>query len=270
MGDAVKTLSIVIPAFNEAENIQPVLASVPVDELADAGWSTEVVVVDNNSTDETGRIAREHGATVVFQPERGYGNAYKAGFAAASGEVIATGDADQTYPFDALPGLLSVLEDRDVEFLTTDRLHPANRESMKDSHFIGNHVLSSVSRLLFGHGFRDSQSGMWIFRSRVWRGLDVRSPGMAFSQEIKNAAALAGLRVLEVPIEYRMRSGEVKLNAIGDGLSNLYSLFEHRLRKHHGVPAEPDPQPSAALSDAVVLEADGDKAQCALTTAMPS
>ena len=270
MGDAVKTLSIVIPAFNEAENIPPVLASVPTAKLADAGWATEVVVVDNNSTDRTGQIAREHGATVVFQPERGYGNAYKAGFAAASGDVIATGDADQTYPFDALPGLLSVLEDRDVDFLTTDRLHPANRESMKGSHFVGNHVLSSVSRLLFGHGFRDSQSGMWIFRSGVWRGIDVRSPGMAFSQEIKNAAALAGFRVLEVPIEYRMRGGEVKLNAIGDGLSNLYSLFEHRLRRNRAVPAEPGAQPSAVPADAVVFDADGDKAECALTTAMPS
>lgn len=268
----MKTLSIVIPALNEEENIPAVLTSVPVDRLRDAGFETEVIVVDNNSTDRTGDVARECGARVVLQPERGYGNAYKAGFDAASGSYIATGDADRTYPFDALPELLSVIEDRDVEFLTTDRLHPANREAMKDSHFVGNHVLSLVSRLLFRHDFRDSQSGMWVFRRYVWKGVDVRSPGMAFSQEIKNAAALAGYRVLEVPIEYRMRGGEVKLNAIMDGMSNLYSLFEHRLRRGH--PADLGAQvviPAPALaSDGGVLEPDGEKAQCSLTSAMPS
>jgi glycosyltransferase involved in cell wall biosynthesis len=224
-------LSIVIPALNEAENMKPVMDSIPFEKLQALGWSTEVVVVDNGSTDNTGEIARELGARVVWQPERGYGNAYKAGFEAAVGDVIATGDADCTYPFDKLPELLDILVERDLEFITTDRLHPANRESMKNSHFVGNHVLSALSRVLFGHRFRDSQSGMWVFRRYVWSGLDVRSPGMAFSQEIKNDAARAGYRVLEVPIEYRIRRGEVKLNALMDGMANLLGLFTHRLRK---------------------------------------
>ena len=230
-GNSVGTLSIVIPALNEAENMRPVMDSIPFERLAELGWEAEVVVVDNGSTDGTGDIARSLGAKVVFQPDRGYGNAYKAGFGAAGGEVIATGDADCTYPFDTLPELLGILIGEELDFLTTDRLHPANRESMKNSHFVGNHVLSAVSRLLFGHGFRDSQSGMWVFRRHVWSGLDVRSPGMAFSQEIKNDAARAGFRVLEVPIEYRMRGGEVKLNAVADGLSNLAGLFAHRFRR---------------------------------------
>ena len=225
------TLSIVIPALNEAENMGSVLDSIPFERLDRAGWPAEVVVVDNGSTDGTGQIAAALGAKVVHEPQRGYGNAYRAGFQAATGEVIATGDADCTYPFDMLPELLAVLVERDVEFITTDRLHPANREAMKNSHFIGNHLLSAVSRLLFGHGFRDSQSGMWVFRRYVWGGLDVRSPGMAFSQEIKNDAARAGYRVLEVPIEYRMRGGEVKLNAVVDGVANLAGLFAHRFRR---------------------------------------
>lgn len=224
-------LSIVIPALNEAGNIKLVMDSIPTERLAGLGWATEVIVVDNGSTDGTGQIARDLGATVVYQAERGYGNAYRAGFEAAAGDVIATGDADCTYPFDTLPELLELLERRDVEFLTTDRLHPTNRTAMKGSHFIGNHVLSFVSRLLFRHRFRDSQSGMWVFRRYVWARLDVRSPGMAFSQEIKNDAALAGFRVFEVPIEYRMRRGEVKLNAVLDGMANLLALFTHRLRR---------------------------------------
>ncbi len=268
-GNPLKSLSIVLPAYNEAENIRPVLTSLPLAALAAQGWATEVIVVDNNSTDGTAELAREHGARVVFQPLRGYGNAYRAGLDAASGEYIATGDADQTYPFDVLPALLSVVQDRGIEFLTTDRLHPANREAMKDSHFFGNHLLSTVSRLLFRHGFRDSQSGMWVLRREVWQSLDVRAPGMAFSQEIKNAAALAGFRVLEVPIDYRPRGGEVKLNAITDGLSNLYSLFEHRLRRLRSAEAAPEAGVGAEVTDSDALEADGDKTQCSLTEAMP-
>ncbi len=226
----MKVLSVVIPALNEAENIPAVLAAVPVGKLAEAGWETEILIVDNGSTDGTGDIARGLGARVVEQPERGYGNAYMAGFDAASGDVVATGDADQTYPFESLPEFLTLLEGQKIDFMTTDRLHHANRLSMKNSHFVGNHVLSLVSRLLFRHDFRDSQSGMWIFRRAIWKELDVRSPGMAFSQEIKNAAALAGFQVHEQPIEYRMRVGEVKLNAVKDGFDNLASLFEHRFR----------------------------------------
>jgi glycosyltransferase involved in cell wall biosynthesis len=238
MAVQVGTLSIVIPALNEAGNMKSVMDSIPFDTLASAGWSTEVVVVDNDSTDGTGDVARKLGARVVHQPERGYGNAYRAGFDVALGDVIATGDADRTYPFDALPELLEVMVESDAEFMTTDRLHSANRGAMKSSHFVANHVLSAVSRMLFRHDFRDSQSGMWVFRRYVWSGLDVRSPGMAFSQEIKNDAARAGYRVLEVPIEYRTRGGDVKLNAVADGVNNLLGLFAHRFRK-------PVPRPRA-------------------------
>ena len=224
----MRTLSVVIPALNEAENIPHVIAAVPVAELAEAGWETEIVVVDNASTDGTGKVAADLGARVVHQPLRGYGNAYRAGFDAVDSEVVATGDADRTYPFDALPGLLRRLDERRIDFLSTNRLHPANRGAMKPSHFVANHLLSAISRALFEHEMRDSQSGMWIFHGYVWRSIEVSAPGMAFSQEIKNAAVHGGFRVEEVPIEYRVRAGEVKLKAVSDGWSNLRSLFTHR------------------------------------------
>ncbi|WP_331730761.1 glycosyltransferase family 2 protein (plasmid) [Kitasatospora sp. NBC_00070] len=226
----MKTLSIVIPALNEAPNLPSVMASIPMTALANAGWEPEVVLVDNASTDGTAEIAHSLGARVVHEHRRGYGQAYKAGFAAARGEVIATGDCDGTYPFGDLPDLLRVLIRREAEFLTTDRLYHDNREAMKRSHSIANRGLSAVSRTLFRNRLHDSQSGMWVFRSYIWKGLDVRSSGMAFSQEIKNAAMLAGYRCLEVPIEYGKRGGEVKLNALHDGAANLVQLFEHRLR----------------------------------------
>jgi len=246
----LQSLSIVIPALNEAENLPTVMASIPRGELADAGWSIEVIVVDNASTDDTAKVARSLGATVVSQPNRGYGNAYQAGFDAATGDVIATGDADCTYPFDALPHLLHIMVARNVEFMTTNRLGVENRHAMKPSHTVANHALSALSRALFRNGLRDSQSGMWIFVRHVWKGIDVRSPGMAFSQEIKNAVTRAGFRCLEVPIEYRVRGGEVKLNALPDGVANLRQLFEHKLRDNRLRTAPTRMVPVAAVARA--------------------
>ncbi|MFJ8106816.1 glycosyltransferase family 2 protein [Streptomyces sp. NPDC096132] len=226
----MSSLSVVIPALNEAENLPGVFATIPVEELTAAGWGVEVIIADNGSTDGTAEIAESYGARVVHQPLRGYGNAYKAGIAAARGEVIATGDADCTYPFDDLPRLLSIVDEHQVEFLNTNRLGRENREAMKPSHTVANHALSLVSRKLFKSTMRDSQSGMWVFRRYIWETLKVTSDGMGFSQEIKNAAVREGFRCMEVPIEYRPRGGEVKLNAFSDGVSNVAQLFRHRLR----------------------------------------
>ncbi|GAA3780046.1 hypothetical protein GCM10022206_18740 [Streptomyces chiangmaiensis] len=233
------------------------MASVPRRELAEAGWSTEVIVVDNASTDDTAKVAESLGATVVLQPERGYGNAYMAGFDAATGDIIATGDADCTYPFDALPNLLHIMVERNVEFMNTNRLGRENRHAMKPSHTVANRALSALSRVLFRNGLRDSQSGMWIFQRHVWNGIEVRSPGMAFSQEIKNAATRAGFRYLEVPIEYRVRGGEVKLNALPDGVANLRQLFEHKLRdnRFRATPARMVPAAEVARATAAAERA---------------
>ena len=226
----VPSISVVIPALNEEENLPQVFGTIPHALLDAEGCTVEVIVVDNLSHDRTAEVAAGLGARVVLQAARGYGNAYHAGFAAARGEVIVTGDADCTYPFDAIPDLLDVFTRRGLDFLNTNRLMPANRSAMKPSHTIGNRVLTATSRSFFPGPFRDSQSGMWVFRREIWSHLDVRSGGMAFSQEIKNEAWLKGFRCAEVPIEYRKRGGVVKLNALRDGTRNVSQLAAHRMR----------------------------------------
>jgi hypothetical protein len=247
----VPTLSVVIPALNEAENIREVIGSVPLPALRSSGWATEIIVVDNASSDGTGELALEAGATVIHQPVRGYGNAYRAGFAAARGDVIVTGDADRTYPLDHTPGLLAYFVAQRLDFLTTNRLLTGNRSAMKPSHLVGNRMLSAASRALHGHRFVDSQSGMWMFRRAVWPAMDVRSGGMSFSQELKNEAHRRGLRCAEVPIEYRQRVGEVKLNALRDGWGNLRQLFEHRRRPLATAPVSMDRAPALLGQDDV-------------------
>ncbi|HEV2402804.1 MAG TPA: glycosyltransferase family 2 protein [Candidatus Saccharimonadales bacterium] len=228
-------ITIVIPAYNEEDGIGPTLDSIPIEALRTAGYEVEKLVVDNASSDLTAKIARAHGARVVYQPKRGYGNAYKAGFENAQGDIIATGDADTTYPFDALPEILAKLHAEDLDFITTNRLSKLYPRAMQPTHIFGNYVLSLTMRILFRTPFRDSQSGMWIFRRTVWQHLEVKHNGMPFSQEIKVEAFLKGFRCAEVPIVYRQRVGEVKLSVV-DAWRTMSELFKKRLSASNARP----------------------------------
>ncbi len=218
-------ITIVIPALNEEKAIADVLNQVPVDDLNEMGYEVEKIVVDNGSTDNTVSIAKENGAFVVYQPERGYGNAYKEGFLHASGDIIVTGDADMTYPFDELPKLMEIFERENIDFMTTDRLTTLESGVMTKTHVFGNWGLTLVTKILFNWPFKDSQSGMWIFKRSIWQSLDVTSNGMQFSQEIKIEAFIKGYRCTEVPVTYRARVGDVKLSTFKDGIINISHLF---------------------------------------------
>ena len=221
----MKKLTIVIPALNEEIGIGPVIDEIPIQKLKEIGYTTEILVIDNDSDDNTPHIARKRGATVIIQPIRGYGNAYKAGFANATGDIIATGDADLTYPFRDLPKILKKMKKEDLDFINTNRLKYINKKVMSPSHMFGNFVLTALTRILFGAPFLDSQSGMWIFKRNIWKKLKVKSSGMPFSQEIKIEAHIRGFKCAEIPIRYRNRAGKEKLNTIRDGIGNITHLF---------------------------------------------
>lgn len=228
MDALMKKISVVIPALNEEKGIGSVIDQVPVKKITDMGYEIEILVVDNGSTDRTSCIAQAHGAKVMSETLRGYGNAYKSGFKNAAGDIIITGDADMTYPFDAIPKFLSIMSENNADFINTDRLSNLDPKAMTSSHEVGNFILSLIMRYLFHWPFNDSQSGMWIFKRDIWKYLDVRSEGMSFSQELKIEAYIKGFKCIEVPIEYRARVGKVKLNAFKDGLGNITQLFKKR------------------------------------------
>lgn len=226
----MKKLTVVIPALNEEQAIGDVVDEIPVRKLAKIGYAVEVMVIDNGSKDKTKYIAGSRGARVIVQPIRGYGNAYKAGFSNAVGDIIATGDADMTYPFSVLPEIIKEMEEKKLDFINTNRLKKVNTKVMKRSHIFGNYFLTFIMNFLFRTPFRDSQSGMWIFKREIWDTINVVSSGMPFSQEIKIEAFLKGYKCHEIPIQYRARAGEAKLNTIKDGIRNTLHLFIKRFR----------------------------------------
>jgi len=225
----MKKITIVIPALNEENGIGPVVKEIPINKLKEIGYETEIMVIDNGSTDKTKHIASENGATVIVQPVRGYGNAYKAGFANATGDIIATGDADLTYPLGDLPKIVKKMEDENLDFITTNRLTNLKPEVMSKTHYFGNFVFHFAAKILFGLPCKDSQSGMWIFKRKIWSKLNVKSSGMAFSQELKIEAYKKGFKCAEVPIVYRARVGEAKLSTFKDGFGNMLHLVLKRI-----------------------------------------
>jgi len=221
-------LSVVIPALNESDAIQQVIREVPREGLQKIGYEVQILVVDNASTDGTGELAREAGAEVLLQTLRGYGNAYKAGLKAADGDIILCCDADLTYPLYDVPSLIARMDAENLQFVTTNRLAASDPGAMAFRNRVGNLLLTGVMGLLFGFSLKDSQSGMWIIRKELLDQLTLESGGMALSQEIKIKAIRASKAWRQVPIQYRKRVGEVKLNAVRDGLGNLINLFKLR------------------------------------------
>jgi glycosyltransferase involved in cell wall biosynthesis len=220
-------VTVIIPTINEEAGIGLVLDSIP----KTPGLTIEVLVVDTDSKDRTKQIARDKGARVLNESRRGYGRAYKTGFENALGDIIVTLDADCTYPAEEIPALVKLLRDEKLDFMTGDRLTRMEEGAMSSKHKFGNWVLSTTMNLFFGTGLKDSQSGMWVFRRSILEKLELTSDGMPLSEEIKIEAVRKGFRVKEVPIVYRPRKGEVKLQSWSDGSKNLRFLFRKKFLK---------------------------------------
>jgi len=225
-------ISIVIVALNEEEGIGGVIGAIPMDELKKMGFAVQLLVVDGDSQDRTIDVAKKAGAEVIVEPRRGYGRAYKTGFAHATGEIIATADADLTYPVESIPELVRVLRDEDLDFINTNRFACIEKGAMSLRNRIGNGILTLATRLLFGIDIHDSQSGMWVFKKGILGGLMLKSDKMSFSEEIKvEACHFAKCRWKEMPIKYRPRVGKIKLRVLRDGFHNLLYLVKKRLAR---------------------------------------
>jgi len=225
-------ISIVIPTLNEEEGIGATLDSINMKEFEKRGHEVEVLIVDGNSRDRTREIAEEKGAKVIIEPRKGYGRAYKTGLKEAKGEIIVTGDADGTYPFNIAHKYVDMLLEQNLDFITTNRFANLEKGAMSSKHRLGNFILSATLRILYRVKIKDSQSGMWIFRKEALKklkDLEEFDDGMPFSEEIKiEMFTHPGIKAKEVPSKLFERKGEAKIESFGDGWKNLKFLIRKR------------------------------------------
>ncbi len=219
-------VSVVIPCLNEAENIEACVTAA-LGALKQMGVQGEVVVADNNSEDDSARLAAEAGARVVVERRRGYGSAYLAGFAASKGRYIVMADADLTYDFNEIPRFVAALEEG-AEMVIGDRMDNIQPGAMPWLHrYVGNPILTGLLNLFFRTGVNDAHCGMRALRRDVLPRLDLRTTGMEFASEMVIRASKENLKIAEFPIEYHPRGGESKLSSFRDGWRHLRFLLVH-------------------------------------------
>jgi glycosyltransferase involved in cell wall biosynthesis len=219
-------VSVVIPCLNEEASIERCVAEAKR-AIDSQGWPGEVIVADNGSDDRSAELARDAGALVIHEPRRGYGSAYRAGFAAANGDYIVMADADLTYDFGDIPRFVGKL-DEGADLVMGDRMGNIQPGAMPWLHrYVGNPVLTGILNLFFRTGVRDAHCGMRAVRRSALPALDLRTSGMEFASEMVIRAGKERLAIEEIPIHYHPREGESKLSSFRDGWRHLRFLLVH-------------------------------------------
>lgn len=208
-------ISVVIPAYNEADNIGAVL-----DELILADYH-EVIVVDDGSADNTVEIAREHGATVIRHPYNiGNGAAVKTGIRAASGDIIVMMDGDGQHPPADIPRLLSYIGDYDMVVGARTSDSQANWQRR-----IANQIFNTYATYIVGYPVADLTSGFRAIKAPLLKSYVYLLPnGFSYPSTITIAFFRSGFRVRYESIVAPARKGDSKIRPLRDGFRFLMTI----------------------------------------------
>jgi glycosyltransferase involved in cell wall biosynthesis len=225
-------LSIIMPCLNEAETLATCIGKAR-DYLERHKIAGEVLIADNGSSDGSQEIATNSGARVVPIPERGYGSALRGGIAAAKGQYIIMGDADDSYDFTNLSPFLEKLR-QGYDLVMGNRFQGGIKPgAMPVLHkYLGNPVLTWLGRLFFGSPCGDFHCGLRGFSKRAIEQLNLRTTGMEFASEMVVKASLYGLKITEVPTTLSPdgRSRPPHLKTWRDGWRHLRFLLMYSPR----------------------------------------
>ena len=212
-----------MPCLNEAETLAVCIQKAQ-QAIEKGGLSAEIIVADNGSTDGSQVVAKELGARVVGVARKGYGSALIGGIAAARGRFVVMGDADDSYDFTAIGPLIEKLREG-YDLVVGNRfaggIEPG---AMPWSHrWVGNPVLTRISRLFFHSPVHDIHCGLRGFRKDAYEEMRLRATGMEFASEMVIKASLQGMRIAEVPVTLRPdgRSRPPHLRTWRDGWRHL-------------------------------------------------
>jgi glycosyltransferase involved in cell wall biosynthesis len=201
--DAIPDVSIVMPCMNEAQSLSEAIdtAKAALGQLEEKGFTGEIIISDNGSTDDSQDIARQRGCRVVLAPTRGYGRALIAGISASRGRYIVMGDSDASYDFRESMAMIQELSEG-YELCMGSRFKGKIMPGAMPwkNRWIGNPVLTGILNLFFRSRFSDAHCGLRAFTKKAFEKMELTSPGMEFASEMVVKAALLNLKRTEVPV----------------------------------------------------------------------
>ena len=205
-------VSVIIPTHNEAQAIGRVLADLPCDLV------TEVIVVDSNSTDGTPDLARKMGAQVIQEPRRGYGRACLTGLASTQNpDVVVFLDGDYSDRPSELPLILAPILDGRADITLGSRFGARSNPSALPWHqSFGNRLAAGLIGLLYGVKISDL-GPFRAGRADVLRALALEEATYGWAVEMILKGAIAGFRIVEVPVSYHPRIGTSKISGTVKG-----------------------------------------------------
>ena len=221
-------ISVIIPALNEESSVPLVLNELPKDLLY------EIIVVDNGSTDATARKAEENGARVVTEPRRGYGSACLKGIAELNDpNIVVFLDADYSdYPEEIIK-LVEPIVAGNADFVLGSRMIlEESRQTLLPQARYGNRLAVFLMCLFFG-GYRFTDLGPFrAIRYDSLQAIGMCDTNYGWTVEMQIKALKHNLKILEVPVKYRMRVGVSKITGtiagtIGAGTKIIYTIFRY-------------------------------------------
>lgn len=214
-------VSVIIPCLNEEETIGLCIRKAS-ECFKKNNICGEVIVVDNGSTDSSIERAKSEGGRVIFERNRGYGNALGTGIESAHGKYIIMGDADDTYDFLEVGKFVDLLREGYDLVMGSRFKGKILPGAMSWSHrHIGNPILSKMLNLFFHGEISDAHCGLRAFTKEAYQKMNLRTTGMEFASEMVIHALKKNLKIAEVPIVYYSRKGESKLSSFRDAWRHI-------------------------------------------------
>jgi glycosyltransferase involved in cell wall biosynthesis len=226
-------ITALIPCYNEASGIADVIRSFPTVEIEQYGYDLEIIVIDNNSSDDTANVARSLGVTVLHEAKKGKGNAMRTGFFSISSDTdyVVMLDGDATYRPEEIIRMVEPLRSGFANVIIGSRLGgKITNGSMKGFNRLGNWFYSHIVRLFYRVNVTDVLTGYFAWERSAIERLrpHLTSEGFAIEMEMVTKMARLGEEIYSVPISYHPRAGESSLRPIYDG-SRILLMFARNL-----------------------------------------